>query len=61
MERDVEYDYFFGGINVNWILDSAAIRVYSDNNDDTRFEDISIPLQDAGQIGKLSAGLPVLL
>jgi hypothetical protein len=34
-------------------------RVYSDSNGDTRFEDISIPLQDAGEIGKLSAGIPV--
>lgn len=34
-------------------------RVYSDSNGDTRFENISIPLQDAGDIGKLSAGLPV--
>ena len=34
-------------------------RVYSDSNGDTRFEDISIPLNDAGEIGKLSAGIPV--
>jgi hypothetical protein len=34
-------------------------RVYSDSNGDTRFEDIIIPLHDAGEIGKLSAGLPV--
>ena len=34
-------------------------RLYSDSNGDSRFEDISIPLQDAGEIGKLSAGLPV--
>lgn len=34
-------------------------RVFSDRNGDTRFEDIFIPLQDAGEIGKLSAGLPV--
>lgn len=33
-------------------------RVYSDSNGDTRFEDISIPLKDAGEIGKLSEGLP---
>ena len=33
-------------------------RVYSDSNGDTRFQDISIPLQDAGEIGKLSAKLP---
>jgi hypothetical protein len=34
-------------------------RLYSDSNGDTRFEDISIPLQDTGEIGKLSAALPV--
>ena len=26
-------------------------RLYSDSNGDTRFEDISIPLTDAGEIG----------
>lgn len=34
-------------------------RVYSDSNGDSRFEDIVIPLKDAGEIGKLSEGLPV--
>ena len=34
-------------------------RVYSDDNGDTRFEDINIPLTDAGEIGKLSEHLPV--
>jgi hypothetical protein len=34
-------------------------RVYSDNNGDTRFEEIFIPLISAGEIGKLSARLPV--
>src|SRR6478672_7988973 len=34
-------------------------RVYSDSNGDTRFEDITIPLKDAGEIGRLSEGLPV--
>ena len=33
-------------------------RVYSDNYGDSRFEDISIPLKDAGEIGKLSESLP---
>ena len=33
-------------------------RVYSDGNGDSRFEDISIPLIDAGEIGKLSEGIP---
>ena len=34
-------------------------RLYSDSNGDTRFEDITIPLNDAGAIGKLSEGIPV--
>ncbi len=34
-------------------------RVYSDSNGDTRFEDITIALKDAGEIGSLSQGLPV--
>ncbi|MEP7144027.1 MAG: hypothetical protein ABI707_14190 [Ferruginibacter sp.] len=33
-------------------------RIYSDTNDDTRFEEISIPLKDAGDNGKLSESLP---
>lgn len=34
-------------------------RVYSDSNGDTRFEDITIPLKDAGEIGKLSEDVSV--
>ena len=34
-------------------------RVYSDSYGDTRFENITIPLSDAGEIGKLSQGFPV--
>ena len=34
-------------------------RLYSASNGVTRFEDVFIPLNDAGEIGKLSAGLPV--
>ena len=34
-------------------------RIYSDSNGDSRFEDITIPLEDAGEIGKLSEGIPV--
>ncbi len=34
-------------------------RLYSDLNGDSRFEEIFIPLNDAGEIGKLSEGLPV--
>lgn len=37
----------------------SITRVYSNSNGDSRFEDISIPLEDTGEIGKLSAGLPV--
>ena len=33
-------------------------RVYSDSHGDSRFEDLFIPLTDAGAIGKLSEGLP---
>ena len=33
-------------------------RVYSDNNGDTHFEDIEVPLKEAGNIGKLSDVLP---
>jgi hypothetical protein len=35
------------------------VRIYSDENGDSRFEDISIPLSDAGEIGKLSEAIPV--
>lgn len=34
-------------------------RLYSDNNGETHFEDIDIPLQDGGDIGRLSDILPV--
>lgn len=34
-------------------------RLYSDSNGDTRFENITIPLNAAGEIGRLSEGLPV--
>ena len=34
-------------------------RLYSDSNGDSKFENITIPLEDAGDIGKLSAALPV--
>jgi hypothetical protein len=34
------------------------VRVYSDANGDSKFEDIHIPLKDAGEIGKLSEELP---
>jgi hypothetical protein len=33
-------------------------RVYSDNNGDSHFEDISIPLKEAGSVGKLSDVFP---
>jgi hypothetical protein len=34
-------------------------RLFSDGNGDSRFEDILIPLNEAGEIGKLSKGLSV--
>ncbi|RYY23430.1 MAG: hypothetical protein EOO04_14295 [Chitinophagaceae bacterium] len=33
-------------------------RIYSDKNGDSRFENISVPLEDAGDIGKLSSPIP---
>ena len=33
----------------------AVTRIYTDANGDSRFEDIAIPLNDAGEIGFLSA------
>ncbi|NTS39908.1 hypothetical protein HRG84_03245 [Flavisolibacter sp. BT320] len=33
-------------------------RVFSDSNGDSRFEDMLIPMESAGEIGKLSAVLP---
>src|SRR3954464_12950628 len=33
-------------------------RVYSDSNGDSHFEDIEIPLKEAGSIGRLSEVLP---
>lgn len=30
------------------------VRIYSDNNGDSQFEDVSIPLKDMGMVGKLS-------
>src|SRR4051794_30338795 len=33
-------------------------RVYSDSNGDTHFENIEIPLSEAGNVGKLSDVLP---
>jgi hypothetical protein len=33
-------------------------RIYSDVNGDTHFEDIEIPLAEAGQIGRLSRSMP---
>lgn len=34
-------------------------RLFTDENGDSRFEEISIPLKEAGEIGKLSEGHPV--
>ena len=33
-------------------------RVYSDSNGDSHFEDVQIPLNDQGDIGRLSDGIP---
>lgn len=33
-------------------------RLYSDNNGESRFEDITIPLKDSGEIGLLSEMIP---
>lgn len=33
-------------------------RIYSDGNGDSHFEDIKIPLKEAGHVGKLSNFLP---
>lgn len=33
-------------------------RVYSDENGDSRFEDVSVPLDEAGEIGALSSIIP---
>jgi len=34
-------------------------RVYSDSNGDSHFEDVNIPLEEAGSVGRLSAVIPV--
>lgn len=36
----------------------TVTRIYSDTNGESRFEDIEIPLQEAGEIGFLSEGIP---
>lgn len=36
----------------------AITRIYSDSNGDSHFEDQQIPLEEAGDIGLLSAPLP---
>jgi hypothetical protein len=33
-------------------------RLYSDDNGDSRFEDIDLPLKEMGEIGALSDGIP---
>jgi hypothetical protein len=35
-----------------------VVKIYSDHNGDSNFEEIGIPLKDAGDIGKLSEALP---
>lgn len=36
----------------------SVTRLYSDSNGDSHFEDLEIPLHDAGSVGKLSEVLP---
>ena len=38
---------------------SKITRIYSDNNGESHFEDIEIPLKDDGEIGFLSDKIPV--
>ena len=45
--------------NLNATIMFPVTRVYSDSDGNSRFEDISIPLNDAGEIGKLSERIPV--
>ena len=33
-------------------------RIYSDSNGDSRFEDVEVPLEEAGSIGRLSQTMP---
>ncbi|MEO7048211.1 MAG: hypothetical protein ABI091_23130 [Ferruginibacter sp.] len=37
----------------------SITRIYADANGDSHFEDISIPLTDAGDIGFLSEKIPL--
>ena len=37
----------------------AVVRIYSDTNGESHFEDINVPLNDAGMIGKLSPEVQV--
>lgn len=39
--------------------DYKITRIYTDEKGDSRFEDQVIPINDAGKIGYLSAGIPV--
>ena len=36
----------------------TLVRIYSDNQGDSHFEDVVIPLKENGIIGKLSEGIP---
>ena len=36
----------------------TVTRIYSDSNGDSHFEEVSIPLEEAGTIGRLSAEIP---
>ena len=36
----------------------TIVRIFNDNNGDSHFEDVSILLEDAGSVGKLSENIP---
>ena len=36
----------------------TVVKIYSDENGESYFEDVNIPLKDGGMIGKLSEALP---
>lgn len=36
-----------------------VVRIYSDHNGDSHFENVQIPLKDSGMVGRLSEEIPV--
>ena len=45
-------------IHLDMQITFPLTRIYSDENGDSRFEEISLPLNDAGEIGRLSERYP---